>query len=70
MGTKTPSFIASWIIFFIINGIIISVEYIGLLHVTGVFAKSDISFGTILGLYALYMVASFSFVLFLSSFFE
>ena len=25
MGTKTPSFIASWIIFFIINGIIISV---------------------------------------------
>lgn len=70
MGTKTPSFIASWIIFFIINGIIISVQYIGLLEVTGVFAKSNISFGTILGLYALYMLASFSFVLFLASFFE
>jgi hypothetical protein len=70
MGTTNSAYFSGWFMFFISNGVFLSVVYIGLLHIVGAFKDSSVSFGTILGVYILYMLASFSFVLFLSSFFS
>lgn len=70
MGTTNSAYFAGWLLFFILNGVFLSVIYVGALQGIGVFNDASVSFGTIVGLYSLYMLSSFSFVLFLSSFFS
>lgn len=70
MGTTNSAYFTGWFLFFILNGVFLSAVYVGTLQGLGVFKESTVSFGTIVGLYALYMLSSFSFVLFLSSFFS
>jgi hypothetical protein len=70
MGTSNAAYFSGWFAFFIINGIFLSVVYILILNGIGVFHNASAGFGNIIGLYILYMLASFSFVLFLSSFFS
>jgi hypothetical protein len=70
MGTTNSAYFSGWFAFFIFNGVYLSVIYILVLHWIGVFSQSSVSFGVIIGMYVLYMLASFSFVLFLSSFFS
>ena len=70
MGTTNSAYLTGWFMFFILNGVFLSVVYVGTLQGLGVFNNSTVSFGTIVGLYALYMLSSFSFVLFLSLFFS
>jgi len=70
MGVSNSAYFTGWFTFFIINGIFLSVVFIGLLASVGVFNDSSFTFGTAIGLYILYMLASFSFVLFLSTFFS
>jgi len=70
MGVTNSAYFSAWFSFFLLNGIFLSVVFIGLLALVGVFDNSGFTFGTAVGLYILYMLASFSFVLFLSSFFS
>jgi hypothetical protein len=70
MGVSNSAYLTGWLTFFIINGVFLSVVFIALLHAAGIFSSSSFTIGTAMGLYVLYMVASFSFVLFLSTFFS
>jgi hypothetical protein len=70
MGTTSLSYISAWIVFYLINGILLSIVFIAQLAIIGVFDNTGLDFGTAIGLYLLYMLASLSFVLFLSTFFE
>ena len=69
MGLSNAAYYSGWIVFYLIDGLIISVIFMGILSAANVFT-SFLPFGTALGLYFLYMVASFSFVLFLTCFFS
>lgn len=70
MGTSNSAYFSGWFAFFILNVIFLSAVYIVALKIIGVFNHASMSFGSIIGLYFLYMFASFSFVLFMSSFFS
>ena len=70
MGTSNAAYYSGWMVFSILNGIFISVVFIGLLAATGLLSGTGASFGEVFGLYFLYLIASFSFVLFLCSFFS
>jgi hypothetical protein len=69
MGLSNAGYFAGWFTYFILNGVFLSVLFMGLLASAGVF-NDTFTFSTAVGLYILYMLASFSFVLFLSSFFS
>lgn len=70
MGMSNTAYYCAWMVFYLIDGFIISLIFMGILSAAGIFAGSSLSFGTALGLYFLYLLASFSFVLFLSCFFQ
>ena len=72
MGLNPYAHFLGWIIYFLINGIYVSVVFIFPLKFLGLFdtAVEIIPFGSIFGLYVLYMLSSFFFVLFLSTFFN
>ncbi len=70
MGATNAAYYSGWMVFFIINGAILSLIYINVLNAIGIFKEAPVGLGTIIGLYILFMLASFSFVLFLSSFFS
>lgn len=69
MGVSNRAYYSGWMAFFILNGIFLSVVFISIINGIGVFNNLSVSFGTLIGVYVLYMLASFSFVLFLSTFF-
>jgi len=69
MGATRSAYFAGWFFYFLLNGIAVSVLFTVLLNATNIYSNYDISFGTMLGIYLLFMLMSFSFVLFLSSFF-
>jgi hypothetical protein len=71
MGATFSAYLISWMAFFLLNGLILSVKFIGILSIAGVF--SDLSsevIGQMFGLYFLLMFAVFSFCLMFSSFFS
>lgn len=70
MGLSNAAYYCAWMLFYIINGLFLSVIFIGVLEAAGIFNDMGISFPIILLLYFLYLVCSFSFVLFLSVFFS
>lgn len=70
MGISNGAYYMGWIVFNLINGLAVSLIFIGVLAITGLFSGEDTNFGEIFGLYFLYLLASFSFVLFLCSFFS
>lgn len=70
MGTSNAAYYSGWLVFNILNGVYISLLFIGILEAIGLFSESTASFGQILGLYFLYLISTFSFVLLLSAFFN
>lgn len=70
MGASNTAYYAGWMVYYLLNGIFLSLVFIGVLTGAGLFSGSNTSFGEVLGLYFLYLVCSFSFVLFLTSFFQ
>ena len=70
MGTSNSAYFSGWFVFFVLNVIFLSAIYILVPKIIGASNHSSMSFGSIIGLYFLYMFASFSFVLFLSSLFS
>lgn len=70
MGLNPYAHFTGWIIYFLVNGLYVSLVFIFPLKFLGVFDHIVTSFGSMLGLYFLYMLASFFFVLFLSTFFN
>lgn len=68
MGLNPYSHFIGWIIYFILNGLYVSIVFIVPLQFINIFDGS--SFGLLLGLYILYMFSSFFFVLFISTFFN
>ena len=70
MGTSNAAYYSGWLVFNVLNGFFISLLFIGVLEAAGLFSESTGSFGEILGLYFLFMLSTFSFVLMLSAFFN
>ncbi len=71
MGASFSTYLLSWIVFFILNGIFLSVIFIVILLAAKVFSAMSIELILqMLGLYFLLMMAVFSFCLMLSSFFS
>lgn len=70
MGASNTAYYAGWMAYYLINGIFLSLVFIGILTAAGLINSSNTSFGEVFGLYFLYLVCSFSFVLFLTSFFD
>ena len=70
MGATNLAYFSGWFVFFILNGLILSLIFVGLIIVSGVLSTSYLSYGSFIGLYILFMLASLSFVLFISSFFS
>ena len=71
MGASFLTYLFSWIVFFLLNGLFISVLFIAILSGAGVF--SSLSYDLILqmfGVYILLMLSIFSFCMMLSSFFS
>lgn len=72
MGLNTYAHFIGWLIYFLVNGVYVSVVFMFPLKFLGLFDNSMgfIPFGNMFGLYMLYMLSSFFFVLFLSTFFK
>jgi hypothetical protein len=71
MGASFFSYLISWVVFFLLNGIILSGIFIAVLYFGGVFSNlSPDEILKMLGLYFLLLFAIFSFCLMLSSFFS
>ena len=70
MGASNAAYYSGWLFFSILNGIYISLLFIGILDAIGLFSEANNSFGQVLGLYFLYLLSTFSFVLLLSAFFN
>ena len=71
MGASFSAYLLSWIVFFILNGIFLSVIFIVILLAAKVFSTMSVDLILqMLGLYFLLMLAVFSFCLMLSSFFS
>ena len=71
MGTSFVAYLLSWMVFFILNGIVIVGIFIMILGVSGVFDNStEVDIFKILGLYLLLMFATLSFCMMISSFFS
>ena len=71
MGASFSSYLFSWILFFLLNGIFLSVVFIGILLGAKVFSTLSIDLVLeMFGLYFLLMLAVFSFCMMLSSFFS
>jgi hypothetical protein len=68
MGLNPHSHFAAWITYFILNGLYISFVFIVPLQILNVF--NDSTFGDVIGLYILYMLSTFFFVLWISTFFN
>lgn len=71
MGASFSSYLLSWIVFFLLNGLFLSLVFIAILTGAGVF--SSISTNMVIQMFALYfmlMLALFSFCMMLSSFFS
>jgi hypothetical protein len=70
MGASFSAYLLSWTCFFILNGILLSIIFIVLLGVAGVFDDQTLNIFSMLGLYFLMMFATFSYCMMLSSFFS
>jgi hypothetical protein len=71
MGASFSTYLLSWIVFFILNGIFLSVIFIVILVAAKVFSAMSIELiFQMLGLYFLLMIAVFSFSMMLASFFS
>jgi hypothetical protein len=71
MGASFSTYLLSWIVFFVLNGIFLSVIFIVILLAAKVFSTMSVDLiMQMLGLYFLLMLAVFSFCLMLSSFFS
>lgn len=70
MGMNPIAYQSAWFLYFLINGFYVSLVFILPLYGFGFFSDSSIMLGSILGLYFLYMLSTFCFILFLSSFFN
>ena len=69
MGITNRAYFAGWFASFLSTGLVLSLIFTGLLNATNIYSETGVSYGEMLGLYLLYLYASFGFVLFLSSFF-
>ena len=70
MGLNPYAHFTGWIGYYILNGLLVSVVFIFPLKWLGVYESYFVSFGQLLLLYLLYMLSSFFFLLFLSTFFN
>ncbi len=70
MGLSNAAYYCAWMFFYILNGLFLSIIFVGILEGVGIFNDIGISFPIMVLLYFLYLVCSFSFVLFLSVFFS
>ncbi len=65
------TYVLSWSTFFLLNGILLSLVFMGVLYIGGVFSKlSSEEFIDVVGLYFLLMIAILGFCLMLSTIFS